>query len=65
LADLTLGITDKQGKYEVSVFGKNVFDKVFTVERAVPSIGGTTGFRAIYDRNAHAYWGVKLRYNFQ
>ncbi len=64
LADVSVGFTDKQGRYEVSVFGKNVFNKVFTVERAVHSIGGTTGFRALYDRNAHAYWGLKVKYNF-
>ncbi len=63
LLDLTLGIRDKDERYEVFVFGKNVLDKVY-VEDAFEAFGAL-GRRVVRaPRNAAAYFGLGAKYKF-
>ncbi len=63
VTDVTLGIEDKAGRYQIMVFGKNVGDEEFVNNRdaAVGVIGRQYGRVA---RQAQAYYGIKARYNF-
>ena len=66
VANLRIGIRDKSERYEVTVFGNNIFDEDY--------VGDTADARALYGgsvvllqtvpRNSQQYWGVKARYNF-
>lgn len=61
--DLTFGLVDKAGRYEVQVYGKNVTDE-FYVADAFEAFGAL-GRRVIrVPRAAQAYWGVRLKLNF-
>ncbi len=62
LVDLTAGITDKNDRYEVSLFGKNIQDRSFISD--VSSGNNGRSARALFTRSAHAYWGLKARVNF-
>lgn len=63
LLDIALGIIDKEGRYEFSIFGKNVTDEFF-----IGDSESTPGFIAQQynrvSRGARAYYGAKLKYNF-
>ncbi|MEA3301466.1 MAG: TonB-dependent receptor [Pseudomonadota bacterium] len=63
LLDLFIGIEDKQGRYQVSVFGKNLTDDYFDtgISEAYGSQGRVVGRPP---RDAQTYFGLKARYNF-
>jgi iron complex outermembrane receptor protein len=63
LLDVALGITDKEGKYEVSLFGKNVLDKHYILF-SQSEYGRDALSRGYYPQDAFAYWGVKATYRF-
>lgn len=62
LLDMTLGLVDKQGRYEVSLYGKNLTDEEFynnLQESRV--IARTFGYSS---RASERYYGVSVRVNF-
>ena len=63
LLDITLGLEDKQGRYSVSLYGKNVTDEEFLLnwDSAEAVIGRKYGR---ISRQAQAYYGIQARYNF-
>jgi iron complex outermembrane receptor protein len=62
--DLTAGIADKAGKYEVTLFGKNVLDEHY--KAFAQSDAGRDGrARGFFSRGAFAYYGINLKYNFK
>ena len=61
--DLTFGIVDKNNRYEVQVYGKNITDKFYTGDAF--EAFGALGRRVLYvPRTAQAYWGVRFKMNF-
>lgn len=63
LLDLTLGLTDKEGRYELSLFGKNILDQEYYGDlNDLSGIGGRVITRT--PRGAQAYWGLLFTYNF-
>jgi iron complex outermembrane recepter protein len=63
LLDFSAGIVAKDNRYEVSLFGKNVLNQVFALQRDAPT-PGLGRAEAYFSRDARAYWGVKARVNF-
>ena len=63
LTDIVVGIEDRQGRYTVSVFGKNIGDEEFVnnLDSADGVIGRVFGR---VTRQARAYYGIRARYNF-
>ena len=60
LLDLTIGIADKDGRYEFHIYGKNITDE-FYVADAFEAFGAL-GRRVIrLNRNAQAYWGATVQ----
>ncbi|MFA7555270.1 MAG: TonB-dependent receptor [Spongiibacteraceae bacterium] len=63
LLDVVFGIEDHEGRYSLSVFGKNVTDEYFASSRsAAENTQGRVLTRT--SRNAQAYYGIRARYNF-
>jgi iron complex outermembrane recepter protein len=63
LMDITIGLQDKAGRYDVSIFGKNVTDEEFYLNMdATEVVIGRQYVRM--SRQAQAYWGIQARYNF-
>ncbi|MAT50851.1 MAG: hypothetical protein CMK32_06685 [Porticoccaceae bacterium] len=63
LMDVVFGIEDKAGKYQITVFGKNVTDEDFYAGLEVAE--GVIGRQfARVSRAAQSYYGIKARYNF-
>jgi iron complex outermembrane receptor protein len=63
LTDIVAGIHDKEGRYEVSLFGKNIGDKEFF--SALDAANGTIGrLYARVPRQGQSYYGVRVKYNF-
>ena len=61
--NLTVGIADKEGRYEVQLYGKNITDE-FYVSDAFEAFGAL-GRRVIrVNRDATDYWGIRFKYNF-
>ncbi|MEA3299401.1 MAG: TonB-dependent receptor [Pseudomonadota bacterium] len=63
LTDVVAGIQDRQGRYEASVFGKNVGDETFYSQ--LSSADGVIG--RVYGRvtrQSQSYYGIRVRYNF-
>jgi len=63
LLDFTLGIRDKNKRYEVFVYGKNILDQ-FYVEDAFEAFGALGRKVIRVPRNAEAYFGIGAKYNF-
>jgi iron complex outermembrane recepter protein len=61
--DLTLGLIDKAGRYEIQVYGKNITDE-FYVGDAFEAFGALGRQVIRVPRGAQAYWGVRLKINF-
>jgi iron complex outermembrane receptor protein len=61
--DLTLGLIDKAGRYEIQVYGKNITDE-FYVGDAFEAFGALGRQVVRVPRGAQAYWGVRLKINF-
>jgi iron complex outermembrane receptor protein len=71
IADLTVGITDRGGKYKLSAFANNLFDKRYAQglgngtsgysNPAIPTALGKTWFPG---RDAFRYFGARLDVNF-
>lgn len=63
ITDLVVGIQDKAGRYELSLFGRNLGDEEFLNNRdaAVGVIGRQYGRAA---RQAQSFYGIKAKYNF-
>lgn len=63
LLDLTLGLRDKDGRYDIFLFGKNVLDKVYVNDAF--SVTGVLGRKVVrVPRNAQAYFGAGVRFKF-
>lgn len=63
LLDVSAGISDRDEKWEMSIFGKNVTDKVFYDGKSE----GTGTLGRVYSRvarGAQTYWGLKGTYRF-
>jgi iron complex outermembrane receptor protein len=61
--DLTLGIVDKDGRYELQVYGKNITDEFYVADSF--EAFGALGRQVIrVPRSAQAYWGARLKVNF-
>lgn len=63
LLDVTLGLVDKAGRYEVQVYGKNITDE-FYVADAFEAFGALGRQVIRVPRTAQAYWGVRFKLNF-
>ncbi|MFA7555014.1 MAG: TonB-dependent receptor [Spongiibacteraceae bacterium] len=63
LTDITIGIEDKDGRYQVSIFGKNITDEEF-VANLDASPGSIGRQYARVPRQSQAYFGIKARYTF-
>ena len=63
LLNLTLGIVDKDGRYEVQIYGKNITDEFYVADSF--EAFGALGRQVIrVPRAAQAYWGARLKINF-
>ena len=63
LLDISLGITDNEGRWELSVYGKNVTDEFFA--NGLSDASGFIGrIQTRVTRGAHAYYGARFKYNF-
>lgn len=60
--DMTLGIAAKNGKYDISVFGKNLTDDWREGSLSSAGIIGRVFFSPVRDQEA--YYGVRARFNF-
>ena len=63
MLDIALGIIDKEGRYELSLFGKNVTDELFFSHHSDAS-GTIARVFSRVDRGSQAYYGVKAKFNF-
>jgi iron complex outermembrane receptor protein len=63
LLDLSLGLVDKEGRYELQVYGKNITDE-FYVADAFEAFGALGRQVIRVPRGAQAYWGARLKVNF-
>jgi len=61
--DISVGIAERQGRYDLSLFGKNVTDKEF-IGDASAGFGSFGRATVRIGRNAQAYYGARLCYNF-
>ena len=61
--NLTIGIADKEGRYEVQLYGKNITDE-FYVSDAFEAFGALGRKVIRVNRDATDYWGVRFKYNF-
>lgn len=62
LLNVSMGIRDKQERYELSVFGKNVTDEYYALSKGqADPVGGYFQFTS---RGSQAYWGVAAKYSF-
>ncbi|MEN9932406.1 MAG: hypothetical protein RIS17_979 [Pseudomonadota bacterium] len=66
LVDLQFGIVDKDDKFRVTVFVKNLFDQSFPAQLTNSGLGGNqlVGLRYIIPREADRYFGIMGRVNF-
>ena len=67
ITNLRLGVSDKSGRYEVSLFGNNVFDESYVsdmLDASVISLGTGQYLAHVLPRNSQRYWGVKAKFNF-
>jgi iron complex outermembrane receptor protein len=63
ILDLTLGLADKDGRYEFQLYGKNLTDESFVADAF--EAFGALGRRVIrVPRNAQTYWGARVKVNF-
>ena len=62
--DITLGLTDKAGRYEIQLYGKNVTDE-FYVADAFEAFGALGRQVIRVPRAAQAYWGLRFKLNFK
>jgi iron complex outermembrane receptor protein len=64
LADVVVGIVDKDERYEVSLFGKNVAGEDFVLN--LDNSSGSSGRQiARVTRDSESYYGIRARYNFR
>jgi len=63
LSNLSVGLLDKDGHWEVTLFGRNIGDEFHmgNVYEVNGLIGRAVGYTT---REAFAYWGVRARYSF-
>jgi len=61
--DVTLGLADKDGRYDVSFFGRNVTDDWREGTLVSAAIIAQPFFTAVRDQEA--YYGIRGRYNFR
>ena len=63
LLDITLGITDKEGRYDIALFAKNATDEEY-INDAI-AVTGFVGRRIVrLSRGARSYFGINLNYKF-
>jgi iron complex outermembrane receptor protein len=63
LLNVTLGITDKDGRYELQIYGKNITDEFYVADSF--EAFGALGRQVIrVPRAAQAYWGARFKLNF-
>ncbi|MGI9324724.1 MAG: TonB-dependent receptor domain-containing protein, partial [Pseudomonadales bacterium] len=63
ILNFSLGLVDKEDRYDLSIFGKNVTDEEF-VNDASESSGFIARRYVRVTRGAQAFYGIRLRYNF-
>ena len=61
--DVTLGLADKDGRYELHVYGKNVTDEVYVAD-AFEAFGALGRQVVRVPRGAQTYWGARFKINF-
>ena len=61
--NLALGLVDNEGRYELSLFGRNITDEDF-VNDASESSGFIARRYVRVTRGAQAFYGIRLKYNF-
>ncbi|NKI16523.1 TonB-dependent receptor [Spongiibacter sp. KMU-166] len=63
LLDMSVGITELENKYSVSMFGKNLLDTYFAAGKTAGenTLGRSADFTP---RQGRFYWGVKAMYSF-
>ena len=63
LLDMSVGITELDNKYSVSMFGKNLLDTYFAAGKTAGenTLGRSADFTP---RQGQFYWGVKAMYSF-
>jgi iron complex outermembrane receptor protein len=66
LVDLQFGIVEKDDKFRVTFFVKNLFDQSFPAQITNSGLGGNQliGLRYLIPREADRYFGVQARVNF-
>ena len=64
LLNFSLSMIDKEDRYEVMLFGKNINDEEF-VSGATESSGFIARKSIRLSRGAQSYYGVRLKYNFR
>ena len=66
VTNIRAGITDKNGRYELTAFVNNAFDEQYAGERddLSPAYGNDTVLFHVLPRNSQRYWGLKVRFNF-
>jgi iron complex outermembrane receptor protein len=63
LVDVFIGIEDKEGRYQVTLFGKNVGDEYYDSMLSA-AFGNQARLLGRTPRGAQAYYGLKARFNF-
>lgn len=63
LLDLTLGMRDHDGRYDVAVFGKNLTDEEYVLN-ASEAFGAIGRLFVRPARDGQRYFGIKLQYHF-
>ena len=64
LADLIVGIEETGGRYEASLFVKNLLDQQFLADRRQQVNGAGRVSTVNTPRQAQTFWGVRLKYLF-
>ena len=66
LVDLQFGLVEKDDKFRVTVFVKNLFDQSFPAQITNSGLGGNqlVGLRYLIPREADRYFGIMGRVNF-
>ncbi len=66
IADLRLGIEDKAGHYQLTLFARNFLDEHYTsgMRNPSPLYGGKDVFSQTVPRDVSRYYGITARYRF-
>jgi iron complex outermembrane recepter protein len=63
ILNMVVGITDKEGRYDISIFGRNITDEFFSPQKGeIQQLG--LGYFQYASRDAQAYWGINAKFFF-